>query len=518
MAKRSSEVAEKATKKQKVSKLTTESIKKDIGSINLDEIQTSKLSKLIENYDKLLLKFQEDEDGLERYEPVARYLNIELYKVFEHALKTEQLTIKNLEFQKVYQLFKFNLLFLIESIEEDCSLVIDNLDIYMKLMKLESTLLAPVNKLTKEIETHYFPAKTYKELVSAIIKSPNGETLKDGTHSNIVLQEFITNYYKKYSDLQFFFIIEFEHEAFSGETEFSKVLTILREQIIYNPETKTKTFISKLPQVFKNQSSFKKNFEKKWLFYLNLSLSIEQYKTILSILHKRIIPFFNNPVKLMDFLTDSYNLGGIVSILSLNGLFELIKSYNLDYPNFYEKLYSLFNKDLFHVKYRSRFLRLTDVFLNSTHLPTTIIASFIKRMARLSLTASPSAIVSVIPFIYNLLKKHPTCMVLLQNEEFDEFTDKFDNSVSNPLYTNAMESSLWELETLSSHYHPNVATLARIFKQPFRKLNYNMEDFLDWNYSILMETENSKNIKGEVALEFEHFDSLMGEYVDNWEW
>ena len=32
---------------------------------------------------------------------------------------------------------------------------------------------------------------------------------------------------------------------------------------------------------------------------------------------------------LMDFLTDSYNVGGVISILALHGLFILVNKYHL---------------------------------------------------------------------------------------------------------------------------------------------------------------------------------------------
>ena len=36
------------------------------------------------------------------------------------------------------------------------------------------------------------------------------------------------------------------------------------------------------------------------------------------------------------------------------------------YPDFYTKLYALFETSVFHVKYRSRFFHLADLFLSST--------------------------------------------------------------------------------------------------------------------------------------------------------
>lgn len=88
-----------------------------------------------------------------------------------------------------------------------------------------------------------------------------------------------------------------------------------------------------------------------------------------------------------------------------------------DYPNFFLKLYRLLSPQVMHVRYRPRFLRMLVTFLSSTHLPIALVASFIKRLARLCLTAPPAAIVSIIPFIYNLLKNHPACMILIHSTE-----------------------------------------------------------------------------------------------------
>lgn len=61
------------------------------------------------------------------------------------------------------------------------------------------------------------------------------------------------------------------------------------------------------------------------------------------------------------------------------------------------------------------------------HLPSALVAAFIKRLARLSLSAPPAAIVTVIPFIYNLLKLHPGCMTMIHRP-----TDDVDSGPSAP--------------------------------------------------------------------------------------
>ena len=221
------------------------------------------------------------------------------------------------------------------------------------------------------------------------------------------------------------------------------------------------------------------------------SLDKEQRKVILGLMRDSIVPWFTKPELLMDFLTDSYNSGGSTSLLALSGVFFLIQEKNLDYPSFYRKLYSLLDRDILHSKHRSRFLRLLDTFLGSTHLPAALVSSFLKRLSRLALSAPPSGIVPVIPWIYNILKKHPTCTFMIHRVprgleakellEREGMSDPFLMEEVDPMETNAIESCLWELVTLQSHFHPNVASLAKIISEQFTKHAYNLEDFLDHN-------------------------------------
>lgn len=245
-------------------------------------------------------------------------------------------------------------------------------------------------------------------------------------------------------------------------------------------------------------SAHRKQGQKAWLALLNSGLEKQQRKTVLGYMTYHVVPWFQNVEVLMDFLTDSYNVGGATSLLSLSGLFYLIQEKNLDYPDFFKKLYSLLDTDLLHSKHRSRFFRLLNTFMSSTHLPGAMVASFIKRMSRLALEAPPAAIVAVIPLIYNLLKSHPTCTFMIhrvprsdeerQQLEDDGLLDPFDMNEPDPTQTGAMDSCLWELVTLQSHYHPNVASLAKIISEQFTKAHYNLEDFLDHSYNSVSHT------------------------------
>ncbi|CCF47311.1 nucleolar complex protein [Colletotrichum higginsianum] len=226
-----------------------------------------------------------------------------------------------------------------------------------------------------------------------------------------------------------------------------------------------------------------------------------------------IAPWFIRPELLADFLTDSYDAGGSISLLALSGVFYLIKERNLDYPSFYTKLYSLLDSEILHSKHRSRFFRLMDTFLSSTHLPAVLVASFIKRLARLSLNAPPSAIVFVVPWMYNILKRHPLCTFMIHRETRDPeakalmekqgVDDPFVADEADPAETHAIDSCLWEIVQLQSHYHPNVATIAKIMSEQFTKQSYNIEDFLDHSYGSLLEAEMSKQVRKPPVLEFQ---------------
>lgn len=58
--------------------------------------------------------------------------------------------------------------------------------------------------------------------------------------------------------------------------------------------------------------------------------------------------------------------------------------------------------------------------LVSSHLPVYLVAAFAKRLARLALTAPPTALLIVLPFIYNLIRRHPSCRVLIHKPSSED--------------------------------------------------------------------------------------------------
>lgn len=254
------------------------------------------------------------------------------------------------------------------------------------------------------------------------------------------------------------------------------------------------------------------------------SLEVTMKHEILVRMHVQILPHLPKPSLLHDFLVDALDAGGATALLALNTLFTLMTKHNLNYPAFYTRLYALLLDDppFLHVRFRSRFLRLLDTFLSSTHLSATLIASFAKRLSRAALRAPPSAIVVVIPFVWNLCKRHKRCLSLIHRnfseDRFDQgpagIEDPYDALEVDPLKTNAIDSSLWELAAMGSmlgasyqttagvmdgegqaHYLGSVSSLSKILAEPFTKERYGLEDFLDLTYTTMFETETNKTLK-----------------------
>lgn len=373
-------------------------------------------------------------------------------------------------------------------------------------------------RLLKERITHIPGADNniwtslFKDIFEAVVEARDGQDLQS---------DFVAKFVKEYEDVRyhtfvqisyvsvptFMFIMLTQSSEYSETRRSSNILEILIsilsacddvpsedhqfENFFAQPEAKNKRILS--------VNAHKRRAQEAWLSILRNNISQAQRKSLLRIMAHTIEPWFSRPELLMDFLTDSYNEGGAISLLALSGLFYLISEKNLDYPQFYTKLYSLLDADLLHSKHRSRFFRLLNTFLASTHLPAALVASFIKRLSRLALNAPPSAIVVIVPFMYNLFKSHPTCTFMMHRVIRDKDTaaeieaqgmdDPFDPDETDPTRTGAIESSLWEIETLQSHYHPNVAAIARIISEQFTKQAYNLEDFLDHTYQGMVQAE-----------------------------
>ncbi|XP_043758094.1 nucleolar complex protein 4 homolog [Cervus elaphus] len=259
----------------------------------------------------------------------------------------------------------------------------------------------------------------------------------------------------------------------------------------------------------------RKAFQQMWLRFLKHQLPLRVCKKVLVIMHDSILPHLAQPSLMIDFLTRAYDIGGAISLLALNGLFILIHKHNLEYPDFYRKLYGLLDPSVFHVKYRARFFHLADLFLSSSHLPAYLVAAFAKRLARLALTAPPEALLMVLPFICNLLRRHPACRVLMHRPRGPELdADPYDPTEEDPAQSRALESSLWELQALQQHYHPEVSKAASAINQALSVPEVSIAPLLEVTAFEIFERDLKKKGPESVPLEFIPAQGLLGRRED----
>ena len=162
------------------------------------------------------------------------------------------------------------------------------------------------------------------------------------------------------------------------------------------------------------------------------------------------------------------------------------------YDQFYQKIYSIIEPSLFTMDDRQEFFELLDTFMKSTHLPEYLVAAFVKKLARISLFSPAYACNYILAVIYNLVTRHPQISFLIQKGEIEpkylsrlqkkylqeknpeiyskndeKIHDPFDPNEKDPKQCRAMESQLWEIETLLHHSNSEVSKFARDIKRHF---------------------------------------------------
>jgi U3 small nucleolar RNA-associated protein 19 len=185
-----------------------------------------------------------------------------------------------------------------------------------------------------------------------------------------------------------------------------------------------------------------------------------------------------------------------------------------------------------------QFFKLADIFLASGLVPAYTAAAFAKRFARLALRAPPSGAMVALGFVHNLVRRHPSCMVLLHRPQAAApapaaaataptgnraaaagagkaaaaaaaaaaeaaaaapGADPYDASEPDPAHSRAVESSLWEVEALRRHYCPQVSTLLQVLDKDLSDRAHTSEVDLDpllaASYSSLIASEAGRRLK-----------------------
>ncbi|XP_044759843.1 nucleolar complex protein 4 homolog B [Coccinella septempunctata] len=251
----------------------------------------------------------------------------------------------------------------------------------------------------------------------------------------------------------------------------------------------------------------RKVLNKIWCCVMQWEHTKATHKQVLIVLLENVLKYLEKPLFLTDFLMDSLDIGGPVSLLALQGIFTMIQVHNLDYPDVYKKLYSMFEPEIFHTKYKARLFYLADLFLSSSHLPESLVAAFAKRLARLALIAPPEDIKIICMLVGNLILRHPGLKVLINRiDQKSSNTDPFIMEETSPSKSNAINSSLWELQSLQHHTIPSVAKSARLINS-LPSVQWDITEHLDDSSEEIFENE-IKVLSKMVVLAFEKPDGM----------
>jgi U3 small nucleolar RNA-associated protein 19 len=398
---------------------------------------------------------------------------------------------------KAQEKFESNLFKGLRAEEEKFQIVCLNSLMTIAKMEIDSLLEANINldrheRLMLLAEFYHEESNIVKRIIKALIASP-------GIASKALLKEFLVKFVGEYQDIRFFTLYYIDamledKDNVDVENEFRENVfnVLMRYRISEKEESENYAYFSELCNTlsgskrkhddsdnvpkpkkaeFESASSLRKLISSLWMKILSYNgepLPQELYKVFLMHIEDAVFRNFNNPLRLADFLTDSYEFGGIVSILALNGLFYLINAHNFEYPNFYPKLYKLLEPSIFYTKHRDKFFALLYVFLKSSLLPSYMVGVFVKRLASLALYAPAASAIVCIRLIYNILRRHPQCRSLVQRTHLipalEESRGEIANSFENEDFSDPVRiqrdlelTSLWEIKCLSRHYSPEVA-------------------------------------------------------------
>lgn len=278
-------------------------------------------------------------------------------------------------------------------------------------------------KLGREKFTLNFPNNYFKKILQAYLSCKSKEELKK-TFEELLVFDDIRYYTLKNIGV----ILNNNNPEVDGNSNLEAIFETLMICTHFNvPDKVTSFFKDVFPDAnfeFSNiLNNYKAVFSSAWLGFLKQpNLTTKTQKRILVFIDTKVLPHLSDPKLLIDFLTDSYEVGGVHSLLALNGLFVLMNQYNLDYPDFYEKLYGLLSPTVFHVKYKTRFFNLLDLFLSSTHLPNYLVAGFIKRMSRIMIFAHVDDAELLLVFIKKLFIQHPSSQTLIHRNSVRLFS------------------------------------------------------------------------------------------------
>ncbi|KAK4472204.1 hypothetical protein MN116_000508 [Schistosoma mekongi] len=321
---------------------------------------------------------------------------------------------------------------------------------------------------------------------------------------------------------------------------YRNILTVF--DLLLKPDKRPSEFLGELPKPksdlyrYSKCSHLRHYFTQVWMSFLNNKLSddvrLEAVRFLgngrmnrlaeIRLLANHIIPIFDPDPENKLSQTELEKFPTSWSRAVCHAVLGLVQTGDLNYPRLYIRLYRLLDETLFECPDVKPFLIDLDIYLSSIHLATAVVASFIKRLSQLSVLSPLSLTPAILLIIFNGLQRHPHCRILIDCKE--KRSQKVDNkesdnnilptapsaqSIGDPYKwdaetfesSGALESSLWEVSALISHYSPDVSSLANKICNPGPTdppYDSSVADILEKQQKNIKETKRS--VKGALYL------------------
>lgn len=245
----------------------------------------------------------------------------------------------------------------------------------------------------------------------------------------------------------------------------------------------------------RNSCSYARLYSTVWhnTVFGRIPLTGEPLYKVLNHMPDNILPYSSNPTAYVNWLMNHLNgKEPILSVLSLRSIFVLIVKHRLGEVDglraknaetqpisaFYDRLYEHLTEYLIASKFGSGLLQLLCASLQSTMLPSLLVARFIKKLVRTACFTRSAESTILLTIAINLLKRHnQTCLKMVHMDHVEgEKQGISDGDYCIPARTDVDFAGdenkrlfLWELELLINHFNERTAKVASTFYSHLRK-------------------------------------------------
>ncbi|KRX87410.1 Nucleolar complex protein 4 -like protein [Trichinella pseudospiralis] len=280
-------------------------------------------------------------------------------------------------------------------------------------LKMEKALHKLHNLLNSQLHDKRNVSRTIVNVVNTVVRCKAG-----------VSESFLSvfNTISHYEDVKYFFLVALRTEIMKSEhnAKFLKnSFDLLKAIPAPNVESRELLFSYEEAASLHNEMRYSGTlhiFSQCWVNFVRNKLPPSLHCECLLWIDKHVLPVVDCPLYFTDFVISSFAMGFPLNAAALGSLKHLILSCNM-------------------------------------HLPTYLVAAFIKKLSRLSLRAPLDSCIILLGLIRNWLILQIT-------------NDPYNVDELNPQLSNAMQSYLWEIQTLKCHYNEQVANMANFVQQP----------------------------------------------------